>query len=186
MRRLDQFRRDRSQRAVERAQPGAALGAQVATRREGAPTAKTTRHPPASCWRFAFPDRVARNRGNGSFVLANGRGAARRADLGAGARALYRGRRTDRHGGAAAASCWRRRSRKPRSRQRFADQIETTDEISFDRGAMALARPAQADAARDHAVGSADGAVAVGGDRASLGRWPDRRRPRQIAVVESR
>ena len=25
---------------------------------------------------FAFPDRVARNRGNGSFVLANGRGAA--------------------------------------------------------------------------------------------------------------
>ncbi|MFG3757306.1 hypothetical protein, partial [Klebsiella pneumoniae] len=24
----------------------------------------------------AFPDRVARNRGNGSFVLANGRGAA--------------------------------------------------------------------------------------------------------------
>src|SRR5262252_10851888 len=25
---------------------------------------------------FAFPDRVARNRGNGSFLLANGRGAA--------------------------------------------------------------------------------------------------------------
>src|SRR6185437_10843420 len=25
---------------------------------------------------LAFPDRVARNRGNGSFVLANGRGAA--------------------------------------------------------------------------------------------------------------
>src|SRR6201999_710091 len=25
---------------------------------------------------FAFPDRVAKNRGNGSFVLANGRGAA--------------------------------------------------------------------------------------------------------------
>jgi ATP-dependent helicase HrpB len=25
---------------------------------------------------FAFPDRVARNRGNGSFVLANGRGAS--------------------------------------------------------------------------------------------------------------
>ena len=25
---------------------------------------------------FAFPDRVAKNRGNGSFILANGRGAA--------------------------------------------------------------------------------------------------------------
>ncbi len=44
-------------------------------RRKGRP-ARTSRPPPASCWRWRFPDRVARNRGNGSFVLANGRGAA--------------------------------------------------------------------------------------------------------------
>ena len=83
--RLDQFRRDRSPRAKQRAQPGAALGVSRWRRSGGRvprprlrPSARGTesRHPPASCSRFAFPDRVARNRGNGSFVLANGRGAA--------------------------------------------------------------------------------------------------------------
>ena len=53
---------------------------------------------------------------------------------------------------------------------RFAEQIEDRQEISFDRGAMALRGASQADAARDHAVGSAGRAVALGGDRADFRR----------------
>ncbi len=87
---------------------------------------------------LAFPDRVARNRGNGSFVLANGRGAAveQTSSL---ARAPYIAvGRTDRHRGAAGASCWPRRSRRKISRRVSPSRSKTGDEISFDRGAMAL------------------------------------------------
>jgi ATP-dependent helicase HrpB len=86
---------------------------------------------------FAFPDRVARNRGNGSFVLANGRGAAVE-QTSALARAPYIavGELT----GTAASG--RILLAAPISQaeieQHFADHIESADEISFDRGAMAL------------------------------------------------
>jgi ATP-dependent helicase HrpB len=86
---------------------------------------------------FAFPDRVARNRGNGSFVLANGRGAAVE-QTSALARAPYIavGELT----GTAASG--RILLAAPISQAEielhFADHIETADEISFDRGAMAL------------------------------------------------
>ncbi len=86
---------------------------------------------------FAFPDRVARNRGNGSFVLANGRGAAVD-QTSALARAPYIavGELT----GTAASG--RILLAAPISQaeieRHFADHIETADEISFDRGAMAL------------------------------------------------
>ncbi len=86
---------------------------------------------------FAFPDRVARNRGNGSFVLANGRGAAveRTSAL---ARAPYIAvGRTDRHRGPGPHSAGGA-DHAGRHRAHFADQIETADEISFDRDAMAL------------------------------------------------
>ncbi|MEZ5765447.1 MAG: ATP-dependent helicase HrpB [Xanthobacteraceae bacterium] len=68
--RLDQFRRDRSQRAQAARQQAErwAQQARSARRSEGM-------CPPALL-SLAFPDRVARNRGNGSFVLANGRGGA--------------------------------------------------------------------------------------------------------------
>jgi ATP-dependent helicase HrpB len=86
---------------------------------------------------FAFPDRVARNRGNGSFVLANGRGAAveQTSSL---ARVPYIavGELT----GTAAQG--RILLAAPIAQAdieaRFAGEIETADEISFDRGAMAL------------------------------------------------
>jgi ATP-dependent helicase HrpB len=86
---------------------------------------------------LAFPDRVARNRGNGSFVLANGRGAAveQTSSL---ARAPYIavGELT---GTAAQGRILLAASIAQEDIEtRFADQIEDKEEISFDRGAMAL------------------------------------------------
>jgi ATP-dependent helicase HrpB len=72
--RLDQFRRDRSQRAGSARSMAQRWASQVATT-EGSP-GEDTSPSTGVMLAFAFPDRVARNRGNGSFVLANGRGAA--------------------------------------------------------------------------------------------------------------
>jgi ATP-dependent helicase HrpB len=86
---------------------------------------------------FAFPDRVARNRGNGSFVLANGRGAAvdRTSAL---ARAPYIAV-AELTGTAAQGRILLAAPIEPANiEQHFADQIEVADEISFDRDAMAL------------------------------------------------
>jgi ATP-dependent helicase HrpB len=86
---------------------------------------------------FAFPDRVAKNRGNGSFVLANGRGASVE-QTSALARASYIavGELT----GTAAAG--RILLAAPISEDeietQFADHIESSDEITFDRNALAL------------------------------------------------
>jgi ATP-dependent helicase HrpB len=86
---------------------------------------------------FAFPDRVARNRGNGSFVLANGRGAAMDQ-----ASALAREPYIAVAELTGAAGSGRILLAVPITQaeieQHFADQIETADEISFDRSAMAL------------------------------------------------
>jgi ATP-dependent helicase HrpB len=86
---------------------------------------------------FAFPDRVARNRDNGSFVLANGRGAAvdRASAL---ARAPYIAV-AELTGTAAQGRILLAAPIQPADiEQHFADQIEVADEISFDRDAMAL------------------------------------------------
>ncbi len=99
--RLDQFRRDRSQRACSARSLAQRWASQVAAEARPASPAESELSTGVML-AFAFPDRVARNRGNGSFVLANGRGAAVEQTSVAGARALYRGRRTDRHGGAGA------------------------------------------------------------------------------------
>ena len=67
----------------------------------------------------------------------------------------------------------------------FADQIETADEISFDRGAMALRARRKKTL---HAITLSEAPLALtalGGNRAGAGRWADRGRPRQIAVVEA-
>jgi ATP-dependent helicase HrpB len=131
--RLDQFRRDRSQRAAS---------ARDLARRWASQVASSSRRNDAELstgvmLAFAFPDRVAKNRGNGGFVLANGRGAAveQTSSL---ARAPYIavGELT----GTAAAG--RILLAVPISQEeietQFADHIETTDEIGFDRGAFAL------------------------------------------------
>ncbi|MDE2601357.1 MAG: ATP-dependent helicase HrpB, partial [Bradyrhizobium sp.] len=86
---------------------------------------------------FAFPDRVARNRGNGSFLLANGRGATvdQTSSL-ARAPFIAVGELT---GAAAQGKILLAASIALADiESRFADEIETADAISFDRNAMAL------------------------------------------------
>ena len=132
--RLDQFRRDRSQRAAS-ARDMARRWASLAT--GSGPSVDAEEPSTGVMLAFAFPDRVARNRGSGSFVLANGRGAAveQTSTL---ARAPYIavGELT---GTAASGRILLAAPITPSEiEEHFADQIETADEISFDRNAMAL------------------------------------------------
>ncbi|MET4425976.1 ATP-dependent helicase HrpB [Bradyrhizobium sp. RT3a] len=133
--RRDQFRRDRSPRAASARDLARRWASQVAASEKaviGQDDLST-----GLMLAYAFPDRVARNRGNGTFVLANGRGAAveQTSSL---ARAPYIaiGEMT----GTAASG--RVLLAAPISEddieRHFAEHIETVDEISFDRGAMAL------------------------------------------------
>ncbi len=86
---------------------------------------------------FAFPDRVARNRGNGSFVLANGRGAAVD-QASALARAPYIAVAELTGTAANGRILLAAPITQADIEARFADHIENVDEISFDRSAMAL------------------------------------------------
>jgi len=141
--RLDQFRRDRSQRATSArelarrwASQVASSPARLASRGERSP-ARTDGLSTGVMLAFAYPDRVARNRGNGSFVLANGRGAAVE-QTSALARAPYIA--VGELSGTA--SSGRILLAAPISQEEieahFADHIETSDEMSFDRAALAL------------------------------------------------
>ena len=133
--RLDQFRRDRSPRASSARSLAQRWAQQVAATEE--PAAEDISPSTGFMLALAFPDRVARNRGNGSFVLANGRGAAvdQTSSL---ARAPYIA--VAELTGTAAQG--RILLAAPIAQEdietRFADQIEDREEISFDRGAMAL------------------------------------------------
>jgi ATP-dependent helicase HrpB len=174
--RLDQFRRDRSQRASNARSLAQRWASQVAATEGPLPSpsplagegrgggsgatglsvaATPTPHPserassPVSAPQgggelttgimlaFAFPDRVARNRGNGGFVLANGRGAA--VDQ---ASALARAPYIAVAELTGTAAQGRILLAAPIAladiEQHFADQIESADEISFDRSALAL------------------------------------------------
>jgi ATP-dependent helicase HrpB len=147
--RLDQFRRDRSPRASSARALAQRWASQVAAsegggERKGFPQSGRE-HPAREAGEpstgvmlaLAFPDRVARNRGNGSFVLANGRGAA--LDQ---ASALARAPYIAVAEMTGAAGSGRILLAAPITQleieQHFADQIETADEVSFDRGALAL------------------------------------------------
>jgi ATP-dependent helicase HrpB len=131
--RLDQFRRDRSQRASSARDLARRWASQVAASSSQRDAELST----GVMLAFAFPDRVAKNRGNGSFVLANGRGASVE-QTSALARAPYIavGELT----GTAAAG--RILLAAPISEDeietQFADHIESSDEITFDRNALAL------------------------------------------------
>jgi ATP-dependent helicase HrpB len=133
--RLDQFRRDRSQRASNARQLAQSWASQVAAT-EGAPTSDDAPSTGVML-AFAFPDRVARNRGNGTFVLANGRGAA--VDQ---TSALARAPTIAVAELTGTAASGRVLLAAPILQSdielRFADQIEGADEITFDRSAMAL------------------------------------------------
>jgi ATP-dependent helicase HrpB len=140
---------------------------------------------------LAFPDRVARNRGNGSFVLANGRGAAveQASSL---ARAPYIAVAELTGTAAQGRILLAAPIAQADIEARFADQIENTEEISFDRGALALrARrkrtlhaitlseaPIALSPSAETAKVFADGLVAAGLDKLpwskALKQWRDR------------
>jgi ATP-dependent helicase HrpB len=140
---------------------------------------------------LAFPDRVARNRGNGSFVLANGRGAAVD-QTSALARAPYIAVAELTGTAASGRILLAAPIALPDIELRFADQIEIADEISFDRATMALrARrkrtlhaitlseaPMALSPSAETARVLADGLVASGLDKLpwskSLQQWRDR------------
>src|SRR5258707_14760993 len=86
---------------------------------------------------FAFPDRVARNRGNGSFVLANGRGAAVD-QTSALARSPYLAVAELTGTAAQGRILLAAPIALSEIEQRFAHEIVDADDVSFDRVALAL------------------------------------------------
>ncbi len=135
--RLDAFRRDRSQRAESARSLAQRWASQVAADEKAG--ARGCEEPPSTgvMLALAFPDRVARNRGNGSFVLANGRGAALD-QTSALSRAPYIAVAELTGTAAQGRILLAAPITQAEIEARFADQIETADEITFDRGAMAL------------------------------------------------
>ena len=132
--RCDQFRRDRSQRAQSARDMARRWAQQVTSSSSPQGGGGLTAGVMLA---FAFPDRVARNRGNGGFVLANGRGAAvEQTSPLARAPFIAVGELT---GTAANGRILLAAALAIEDIERhFADQIEDKDEISFDRGAMGL------------------------------------------------
>jgi ATP-dependent helicase HrpB len=132
--RLDQFRRDRSQRASSARGLAQRWASQVASSKSPQGTGELSTGVMLA---LAFPDRVSRNRGNGSFVLANGRGAVVD-QTSALARASYIAVAELTGTAAQGRILLAAPIAQEEIELRFADQIESTEEISFDRGAMAL------------------------------------------------
>lgn len=132
--RRDQFRRDRSPRAASARDLARRWASQVAASEKAGQLDDLST---GLMLAYAFPDRVARNRGNGSFVLANGRGAAMEQTSSL-ARAPYIaiGEMT----GIAASGriLLAAQITQDEIERHFAEHIGSVDEISFDRGAMAL------------------------------------------------
>ena len=185
--RLDQFRRDRSQRASSARSLAQRWAQQVASSSKNGAGELST----GVMLAFAFPDRVARNRGNGSFVLANGRGAAVE-QTSALARTPYIAVAELTGTAANGRILLAAPITQEEVEQRFADQIESTEEVSFDRNAMALrARrkralhaitlseaPMTLSPSAETARVFADGLIAAGLDQLpwskSLKQWRDR------------
>ena len=185
--RLDQFRRDRSQRAESARQAASRWARQVADKAQSSDETPST----GALLALAFPDRIARNRGNGSFVLANGRGAAvEQTSALARAPFLAVGELT----GAAASGriLLAAPIAQDEIERRFADRIESADDIAFDRAAMALRgrrrrrlaaltlaeQPVAVKPSDETARILAEGLVAAGLDRLpwskALQQWRDR------------
>ncbi|KRP96247.1 ATP-dependent helicase [Bradyrhizobium yuanmingense] len=132
--RRDQFRRDRSPRAASARDLARRWASQVAASEKVALQEDLST---GLMLAYAFPDRVARNRGNGSFVLANGRGASveQTSSL---ARAPYIAIGEMTGTAASGRILLAAQITEVEIERHFAEHIETADEISFDRGAMAL------------------------------------------------
>ena len=186
--RLDQFRRDRSQRASSARDMARRWASQVASGKSSRAEADLSTGVMLA---FAFPDRVAKNRGNGGFVLANGRGAAVE-QTSALARAPYIAVAELTGTAAAGRILLAAPITEGEIETQFGDHIETSDEISFDRAALALrARrkktlhaitlseaPLTLTPSADTARVFADGLIAAGLDRLpwskSAKQWRDR------------
>lgn len=132
--RRDQFRRDRSPRATSARDLARRWASQVAASEQAGQQEDLST---GLMLAYAFPDRVARNRGNGSFVLANGRGAAveQTSSL---ARAPYIAIGEMTGTAASGRILLAAQIAEDDIERHFAEHIDTADEISFDRGAMAL------------------------------------------------
>ncbi|MDA9432052.1 ATP-dependent helicase HrpB [Bradyrhizobium sp. CCBAU 51627] len=132
--RRDQFRRDRSPRAASARDLARRWASQVAASEKAGQQEDLST---GLMLAYAFPDRVARNRGNGSFVLANGRGAAveQTSSL---ARAPYIAIGEMTGTAASGRILLAAQIAEGDIERHFAEHIESVDEISFDRGAMAL------------------------------------------------
>ncbi|EGP09753.1 ATP-dependent helicase HrpB [Bradyrhizobiaceae bacterium SG-6C] len=133
--RLDGFRRDRSQRAQSARQLAERWAKQVAANEpfDVADRSLST----GLMLALAFPDRVARNRGNGSFVLANGRGASIE-QTSALAKSPYIAVAELTGTAANGRILLAAPITQSEIEQQFADHIQTDDDITFDRSAMAL------------------------------------------------
>jgi ATP-dependent helicase HrpB len=187
--RLDHFRRDRSPRATGARQLAQRWIAQVSSSSppgEGEEPIST-----GAILALAFPDRVARNRGKGSFTLANGRGASIE-QTSALARAPYVAVAELTGAAASGRILLAAPITQDEIEKQFAAHVETTDEVTFDRGAMALRarrrkklhaitlseRPLTVIPSADTARVLADGLVAAGLDRLpwskALKQWRDR------------
>ncbi|WP_253711992.1 ATP-dependent helicase HrpB [Bradyrhizobium sp. WD16] len=187
--RLANFRRERSPRATAARQLAERWAAQVARQGEAA----SSEAPPSIglMLAFAFPDRVARNRGHASFVLANGRGAMLDP-----AAALARSPFIAVAELTGTAAQGRILLAAPLTAaeidSHFATHITSEDEISFDRDALALRarrrrrlhaitlaeQPRPIAPSLESAQVLADGILAVGIDRLpwskALRQWRDR------------
>ncbi|BAL79840.1 ATP-dependent helicase HrpB [Bradyrhizobium cosmicum] len=132
--RRDQFRRDRSPRASSARDLARRWASQVAASEKAGEQEDLST---GLMLAYAFPDRVARNRGNGSFVLANGRGAAveQTSSL---ARAPYIAIGEMTGTAASGRILLAAQITQDEIERHFAEHIESVDEIAFDRGAMAL------------------------------------------------
>jgi ATP-dependent helicase HrpB len=135
--RLEAFRRDRSPRAEAARGQAQRWASQVAASDQNGVASDEEQPSNGVMLALAFPDRVAKNRGNGSFILANGRGAAieqtsalSRAPFIAVAELTG----TAQQGRILLAAA----ITQGEIEKHLTDQIEVLDEISFDRGAMAL------------------------------------------------
>ncbi|MDE2380431.1 ATP-dependent helicase HrpB, partial [Bradyrhizobium sp.] len=133
--RRDQFRRDRSPRASSARDLARRWASQVAAGEKAAPGSDDL--STGVMLALAFPDRVARNRGNGSFLLANGRGAAVE-QTSALARAPYIAVAEMTGTAASGRILLAAPITEAEIERHFPEHIETSEEISFDRGAMAL------------------------------------------------
>lgn len=187
--RLDHFRRDRSQRAQSARQLAERWAKQVAA----SEPFDIDDHSPSTgiMLALAFPDRVARNRGNGSFVLANGRGASIE-QTSALAKSPYIAVAELTGTAANGRILLAAPITQTQIEQQFADHIQTDDEVTFDRSAMALRarrrkklhaitlseQPLSIAPSAETARVLADGLVAAGIDRLPwskpLKQWRDR------------